>query len=76
VLAQALVDAQNVHQSERCRSTATAFLLEPGEVFTFWAHVAGLSPELVRQQAQRYLTRRRTTTTQRLHLDDDDQPPA
>ena len=57
VLAQAVVDAKNVHQSERCRAGATAFLLEQGAMFQFWTGVAGLDTEMVRYQAQLVLTR-------------------
>jgi hypothetical protein len=56
VFSQALIDARNVHVSERCRTSATAFLLEAGAMFTFWASVAGLEAELVREQAQQCLT--------------------
>jgi hypothetical protein len=61
VLALAVSDAHDANQSERCRASATAFLLEAGEMLTFWASVAGLDRELVREQARRSLTRRRVT---------------
>jgi hypothetical protein len=59
VLGQAVADAQNMHQSERCRTSATAFLLGRDGMLSLWSSIAGLPLELVRQQARKCLRRRR-----------------
>jgi hypothetical protein len=59
VLGQAVADAQNAHQSERCRTSATTFLLGRDGMLSLWSSIAGLPLELVRQQARKCLRRRR-----------------
>ena len=59
VLGQAVADAQNLHQSERCRTSATTFLRGGDGMLSLWSSIAGLPLELVRQQARKCLRRRR-----------------